>query len=265
MLVCESTRPLFKAMHRAAILGRDPRILSVADRFLPPTQIRLASRGSIAKASIVSFENLLLSTSSRRRDQFLAGRLFQDVHLVWAAGEDSARRVYDAIDAARKLTLEWSGPDLPETFDAREYLAQVFRTSFGFEVRPEIRGRANALAQAQGDRLVPIFDRVLGDFVIEGRIRQLPDGRFARPPATQGRRRLARRVFMEWSRVRATLRWPKHALTFDGWLDYIVRKAERHSGETIVLTPMERRLPFIFMWPRVFRFLLRQRRKSTTV
>jgi hypothetical protein len=70
---------------------------------------------------------------------------------------------------------------------------------------------------------------------------------------------------MEWSRVRATARWPKHAITFDGWLDYILRKAERHSGETIVLTPLERRLPFIFLWPRALGFLWRQRKRRPPV
>jgi hypothetical protein len=70
---------------------------------------------------------------------------------------------------------------------------------------------------------------------------------------------------MEWSRVRATARWPKHAITFDGWLDYLVKKAERHSGETIVLGAWERQLPFVFLWPRVFRFLARQRGKGRPV
>ena len=54
-------------------------------------------------------------------------------------------------------------------------------------------------------------------------------------------------------------------MTFDGWLDYIIRKAERHSGETIVLTPLERRFPLVLLWPRLFRFLARQRGKGRPV
>jgi hypothetical protein len=44
-------------------------------------------------------------------------------------------------------------------------------------------------------------------------------------------------------------------VTFEGWLDYILRKAARHTGEEIVLTPRERRLPLLFLWPRLFRYL----------
>jgi hypothetical protein len=44
-------------------------------------------------------------------------------------------------------------------------------------------------------------------------------------------------------------------VTFEGWLDYILRKAERHTGQRIALTAPERRLPLVFLWPRVFRYL----------
>jgi hypothetical protein len=55
--------------------------------------------------------------------------------------------------------------------------------------------------------------------------------------------------------VRATARWAKYIVTFDDWLEYILRKARRHSGQDIVLTPRERRLPLVFLWPRVIRYL----------
>jgi hypothetical protein len=44
-------------------------------------------------------------------------------------------------------------------------------------------------------------------------------------------------------------------VTFDDWLEFILRKARRHTGQPIELTPRERRLPLVFLWPRVFRYL----------
>ena len=44
-------------------------------------------------------------------------------------------------------------------------------------------------------------------------------------------------------------------MTFDGWLDFLLRKAQRHSGQDIVLTERERRHPLVFLWPRVIRYL----------
>lgn len=265
MLVCEDPRRFYRAMSSAGLLHRSPVLLGLLDRLLPPTQIRLVRAPWLVKASVLSLEALDRATSVRRKDQFLAGRLFQDVHVVWAADPKVASRVASAIESARRVTLEWAGPDLPSTFGPSDYLRQLFRTSFRFEVRPENRGRADALSAAQAARLEPIFEEVLRSLAAEGRLRSVGEGRYALAvPVSRSEARRGR-FFMEWSRIRATARWPKHAVTFDGWLDYIIRKAERHSGETIVLTPLERRFPFIFLWPRALKFLARQRGKGRPV
>jgi len=265
MLVCEAPARFYRSLHQAGLLRRSPTLLSLVDSWLAPTQIRLTHQHRVAKATVVSISALEQATSKRRRDQFLAGRLFQDVHLVWTRNESARDRVELAIHSARRITLDWVMPDLPDRFDADQYVRQLFRTSFRFEVRPENRGRADALYEAQSGPLRPLFAGVLEEFAAEGRLQACPDGGFALPRPVTSSMRIKRRLFLEWSRLRATARWPKHAITFDGWLDYIVRKAERHSGETIVLGPLERRLPFLFLWPRILRFLLRQRRKGGPV
>jgi len=265
MLVCEKPREFYGAMGRAGFLHRSPRLLALVDDWLPPTQIRLAQGAGVVKASVLSAAALERATSPARKDQFVAGRLFQDVHVVWARSAESVSLVEGAIASARRITLDWVTPDLPDRFDASTYVRQLFRTSFRFEVRPETPGRADALFEAQAERLVGPFERVLEDLAAGGRLRTEEPGVFSLPAPPAQNELFRRRLFLQWSRVRATARWPKHAVTFDGWLDYIVRKAERHSGETIVLTPLERRFPFILLWPRVFKFLARQRGKGRPV
>lgn len=265
MLVCDTPAAFYRAVYRAGLLKRNPKLLGALDLILPPTQVRLSRDRWVVKASVISTAALARATGPSRTDQFVAGRLFQDVHVVWAASVEFATRVEEAILSARRITLDWVAPDLGDRFDAAAYLRQSFRTSFRFEVRPETRGRADALYLAQADRLVPVFRQVLEDLANEGRLVRRTNGDFTTAFRPSIWRRLRRRFFLEWSRVRATARWPKHAITFDGWLDYIIRKAERHSGETIVLSSLERRFPFIFLWPRVLRFLARQRHKGRTV
>ena len=58
-------------------------------------------------------------------------------------------------------------------------------------------------------------------------------------------------LYFRWSMLRATARWAKYVVTFDDWLEFIVRKARRHTGQDIVLTERERRMPLVFLWPRV--------------
>ena len=64
------------------------------------------------------------------------------------------------------------------------------------------------------------------------------------------------------SKRRATTRWFKHTLTFANWLPYVVRKVERHTGRTIRLTLLERKLPLLFLWPRAAYVLLTRPRKE---
>lgn len=261
ILSARDTRLLYERLHAAELLARSPALLALLDG-LPPTQIRVPSRtgDAVVKAAVVSTRALDRATSAERRDQFLAGRLFQDVHVVWARDAAARLAVDRAIASARDETLGWVAPDLPGRFDAEGYARQLLRTSFRFEVRPESADRADAVFESQRTALVRIFERVLAGLESRGRLARNADGTWSLSPVPSRGERARRRLFLEWSRVRATLRWPKHAITFDGWLEYIVRKAERHSGQTIVLTPLERKAPFIFMWPRVIRFLLAQRR-----
>jgi hypothetical protein len=44
-------------------------------------------------------------------------------------------------------------------------------------------------------------------------------------------------------------------VTFEDWLEFLLRKVRRHSGQHIELTERERKLPLIFLWPRFFDYL----------
>jgi hypothetical protein len=100
----------------------------------------------------------------------------------------------------------------------------------------------------------PVYERLLADLEAAGELRSVPGGRALVQPVGAGER-LGLRLYFAWSLVRATLRWAKHVVTFEGWLDYIVRKARRHGGGEIELSSRERRLPLVFLWPRLIRYL----------
>ena len=81
-------------------------------------------------------------------------------------------------------------------------------------------------------------------------------------PVVAARERLALTRLLHAVDRRATARWAKHVVSFEGWLDYIVRKASRHTGQPIELPPRERRWPLLFLWGRVFRYLREKNRKG---
>jgi hypothetical protein len=264
-------RPFYEALRRSGLSGKSPRLLSLVSRWLPPTQISLhfAGPGLHAKASVMRLGTFRRETSRRRRDHFSIGRLFQPARLLLAreaAGEDAGAEVLDGLVSARRETWRWVRPWLPEAFDADAYGRRTLEVSMGWEVRPEPPGRAAALWSAQRDAQLPAWEALLVELQQAGEL-QVEDGPGAaasysltrRPGALEA---FGTRLYFSVSIVRSTLRWAKHVVSFDGWLEYIVRKASRHTGETIELRPHERRWPLVFLWGRVFRYLRAKNRRG---
>jgi hypothetical protein len=129
------------------------------------------------------------------------------------------------------------------------------------EIRPEPLGRAEALVESQREYYASVYGLLLQELLGRGELVARSEGRFAlaRPPGSGERARSF--LFFRWSLLRATLRWSKHVLTFDDWLEYILRKAQRHTGREIVLSERERRWPLLFLWPRVLRYLREKDRR----
>jgi hypothetical protein len=68
-------------------------------------------------------------------------------------------------------------------------------------------------------------------------------------PAT-GFERFRRSTYFRLSIVRATVRWLKHMVSFEGWLEYIVQK-RAGTAEPLQLTERERRFPLLFLGARL--------------
>ena len=152
-------------------------------------------------------------------------------------------------------------PWLPDRFDVETYCRTLLQVSLSREVRPEpTRRRADALWDAQREYLKPVYSALLEDLAEAGRIQGNGDSSYSLRERVRLAERLRTLLYFRWSMVRATVRWLKYVVTFEDWLEYILRKAERHTGQHLVLTTRERRLPLIFLWPRLFRYLRHKNR-----
>ena len=265
-VVVEAYRPFYDALRRAGLTGKRPSLVALVSRWLPPTQysLRFEAESVHVKASVIRLDTLRRETSSRRRDHFCIGRLCQPTRVLSFRDQDARGHLLEGLVSAHRETWRWSRPWLPPTFDARAYGLSALRTSMRWEVRPEPAGRADALWEAQEGLQVSVFEALLGELAEGGEVVAVPGepGRFA-PTRPVGRAERARlQAYFRRSIARSTSRWLKHTVTFEGWLDYIVRKASRHTGEPIELTDRERRWPLVFLWGRAFGYLRSKNRKG---
>jgi hypothetical protein len=266
-VVVEGYRAFYEGLRQAGLTGKRPGLMALVSGWLPPTQysLRFEPEGVHVKAAVIRRDTWRRETSPRRRDHFCAGRLCQPARILYARDDDARGLLLEGLVASHRGTWQWSRPWLPSSFDARTYGIGVLRTSMRWEIRPEPAGRAEALWQAQESLQVPVFEALLGELVRQGEAVRLadPPGSCTPTRPVQLRERVRLQAYFTRSIVRATTRWLKHTVTFEGWLDYIVRKASRHSGEQIVLSPRERRWPWLFLWGRLFRYLRRKNQQGS--
>jgi hypothetical protein len=266
-VVVEGYRAFYEALRGGGLTGKSPALLALVSGWLPPTQIslRFEDLGLHVKAAVLRVDTYRRETSEHHRDHFCMGRLCQPTRILHFRDQEARGHLLDGLVWAHRETWRWSRPWLSPTFDARAYGLSVLGTSMRWEVRPEPAGRAGALWEVQEGLQAPVFEALLGELAEAGEVAAVPRERgvFAptRPVGTLEKLRLE--LYFRRSIVRATSRWLKHTVTFEGWLDYIARKASRHTGEPVVLTDRERRWPGIFLWGRLFAYLRTKNRKGS--
>jgi len=263
-LLTRGYREFYTRLRAAGMLRRPHALVAALNTLLPPNQLRLeleTTEGPVtAKCAVLTLESFVQQTSAKSADHFCLGRMFQPAEIVYSAGPAQNQTLVNAISSAHRLTYRWVRPWLPETFDVDAYYRTLLRVSLSAELRPESASRAVALWEAQQPHRRAVYPVLFDELVEIGDLVSLGQGRFRLAHAVSRAERWRLQLYFEWSRVRATVRWAKYVVTFDDWLEYILRKIQRHSGQEIQLTALERRYPLIFLWPRLIRYM-RQKEK----
>jgi hypothetical protein len=260
-VVVTSYHAFYRALRASGAWRRGAGLPAALNAVMPPNSVALRAANPeggpplLVKCAVASAADFRRETSPGHRDHFFVGRLFQPAEIVYAADEAAGEEALDALTRAVRLTYVWSRPFLPARFEVADYVRTLLHVSFAAEIRPEPEGRAEALWTAQQDAQRPVYAALLAELRAAGELTEPAPGVFALAAPASAAERLRRRLYFRWSLVRATARWGKYVVTFDDWLEFILRKVRRHSGEDIVLTPRERRLPLVFLWPRVVRYL----------
>jgi hypothetical protein len=166
------------------------------------------------------------------------------VRLAYARDATARVAVDDALATAAITMVANSAGLLSAEFDARTLWTRGFTATYGAELRAERGGRAGLIYEADSAR----YDRLTGPALAAAGIAVAQDtatGRFRRAsPSPQGAAIVwaLRRVL---GKLLSALRLVKGVFTFDGGLDYILWKIERHSGVTTTVTPWQRRHPLL--------------------
>jgi len=265
-LVTDSYSRFYGRLKAGGHHSRPPWLLTGLSHVLPPNVISF-DRGRPdeppAKCAVLSPRHLRRSLRPFSPDHFIKGRVVQKLALVWSRGPEEEEMIVSALREAREDILRWVKPFLPRPFTVEEFAERMLRVSYRGEIRPESPDRVVQVFQSQRETLVNIARESLALAVRKRKVlEESGTYRWVRPPTRASWAFYS--LYFFGSKARATARWFKYMLTFDGWLDYIQRKIERRAGMEVQIEERERRWPLIFLWPKLFLVLrnVRNRRAA---
>lgn len=238
------------------------RLAAVANRMLPPNvgyfEDCVDGQPVRAKYAVMSLAQFCRGMSENRIDTTLWARFAQPCACIWARSAEDRQVVGEAVRMATITAAKWAAALGPEHGEALAYWRALFTKTYDAELRVEGVARSADLVAGDARRyvgLLPVAWNVAGISFVVAADGELHPGLSPRARTAAERRWALRRRL---GKALNLLRLIKAAFTFDGAIDYVAWKVERHSGVRLDVRPWQRRHPLLAA-PQLY-YQLRKRR-----
>jgi hypothetical protein len=243
-LICDNYRTAY---------GRG--LLAGANWLLPPNvfyaETSIGEQTLRSKVTVISLRDFQRGCSPVWFESYIWGRFAQPTHLLYYRDLDTREQIENALLGAALTLLQRALPALPPEGSIAALWEQALGLSYATELRTERSGRAAELATSSAAFYDAVTRLHTDSLALDFTVYDAHGESHYRCSISQFRRRggkLAWAVRRVQGKVMSVSRLVKALFTFEGGLDYIAWKLERHSGEKIVIPDRVRRAPLIFLW-----------------
>lgn len=214
--------------------------LAAANRLLPPNvfylEIAVGARVVRCKYAVLALDDLARLTSSATSEPYFWARFAQPCALLYAADDPARDAVVTAL-AGAVVTFVRFGALLAEVpFDSQGLWTGTWQATYAAEVRPERSGAAAMIYARHAERFEQVTALVMP--LLPWAVATEGEGgqrRFRVDVPASERRRASRAWWFRrrQAKARFLLRILRNALIFEGGVDYVLWKIQRHSGVEI--------------------------------
>lgn len=238
--------PSYKAAYES-------RGLALANQLLPPNvfydEFEHDGRTLRTKYNVISLDDMHRRVQHDCRNVSLWARFSQPMALLIAQDETAIKTVVAAVSQAVQTMIDAALPLCAPKESAAQIWTRAFGLTYGAELRSEPPGKGAEIYQMDQAR----YDRFFGPAIEALGVAHLFDNEgdglpgLKALPCRKDRHRAQRqwRVRRLNGKVISFLRLIKASTTFDGGIDYLAWKIQRHSGVEIEISPWQRRHPVI--------------------
>ena len=216
-------------------------IRALLNAMIPPAVYYVEHTDSHGVMSTCKYSILSLPAFERRcsAKAFLSqtwGRFSQPCALLRSKSEAITNRVIRAREVAIRHMAAETVPLFNQAPTPQEFWARAFYESYRTELRPESSTERTAEFVS---RYLPRYER------LSSTLYQMSDGKIVLPTSRR------KGAWLRWffrrflGKPMTAIRVINSAATFDGGLDYILRKLKNHSGVTLEPSAFQRKHPVI--------------------
>jgi len=248
-LICDSYRAAYRRpLPAAANWLLPPNVFYAEQQPVDPTQNANTLR---CKVTLISLRDFQRGCSQAWFESYIWGRFAQPTCILNPRDAGTQALVEEALINAAGTLLRKAIPALPPHGYVTRLWEQALGLSYATELRTERSGRAQELALSSRDFYNALTRHHAFQLGFAFSLYEQDDEWCYRSEAGTFQRRIATAA---WALRRAqgkllsVIRLLKALFTFEGGLDYIAWKLERHSGEQIVIPDKVRRAPLIHLW-----------------
>ena len=225
--------------------------LALANGVLPPNVFYAehsdGDRVLRSKVTVISLADFRRGCSRAWFQSYIWGRFAQPTRIAWSRDAATRGQVEDCLLDAAYTLLHRALPALPASGSLASLWEAALGLSYNTELRTERSGRARELVLASAEFYESVTRIHADSLVFPFRVY---DEEYVSdiPPRLQMTSRWAWRLRLVQGKTLSVLRLVKALFTFEGGLDYIAWKLERHTGERITIPDRVRQRPLVHMW-----------------
>jgi hypothetical protein len=223
---------------------------ALANHLLPPNvfQIAVAAGGGKmlrAKYAVVTLAQFHDLVSPSTFHSYFWARFAQPTRLVYARDARSREAVLEALMQSVSAMAAAAAGLMMAPFAPGELWKEAFRHTYAAELRAEKAGRGEHVYVADAARYDALAEPALAAAGLT--VQRLADGRLSlqNGGASRTKADVVWALRRWYGKLLSIARLTKAVFTFDGGLDYILWKIERHSGVSATATDWQRRHPLL--------------------
>jgi hypothetical protein len=219
----------------------------LGNRLLPPNvgylEIEHEGVRLRAKFAVMGRAQFAARLTDHALDTTIWARFCQPAVCIWARAEADREAATDLMAAAVVRAATWAARLGPARAAAVEFWHALFARTYAAELRVEQSARPQDIIARDPERYAALLPLA---WQAEG-LRFSEDHGQLRPELARGDRRTERAWRRRARHGRRLNMWRllKAAFTFEGAMDYVAWKIERHRGVRIEVKPWQRRFPLL--------------------